>query len=133
MCLMILLILNFFLFRSLKNRLIDIYKSKKEYFDIDPDIEKRNALPFNFAVNVDEEIINKENGEIVKQQINEMLDSLTHRQREVIYLRYIQEYEYVQIAEILNISIHGCRKLVSKSILSLREKYGAIVILLLLI
>ncbi len=125
--------IKFFLFRSLKNRLIDIYKSKKEYFEIDSNVEKHNKLSFNFVVNIDDEIINKEDGEIVRRQITEMLDSLTDKQREVIYLRYIQEYEYAQIAEILNISIHGCRKLVSKSILSLREKYGAIVVLLLLV
>ena len=53
-----------------------------------------------------------------------MLNSLTDRQREIIYLRYVQGYDYPQIAELLQISVHGCRKLVSKAILSLREKFG---------
>ncbi|MPM98916.1 hypothetical protein SDC9_146106 [bioreactor metagenome] len=61
-----------------------------------------------------------------------MLDSLTERQREVVYLRYVQEYDYVQISELLNISIHGCRKLLSKAMQNLREKYGAFVFLFLL-
>ncbi len=61
-----------------------------------------------------------------------MLQSLTARQREIVYLRYIQEYDYPQIADILNISIHGCRKLLSKAMETLREKYGSWIILLLL-
>ena len=52
-----------------------------------------------------------------------MLDFLTPRQREIIYLRYIHEYDYKQISELLQISVHGCRKLVSKAILNLKEKF----------
>ena len=61
-----------------------------------------------------------------------MLDSLTERQREIVYLRYVQEYDYPQIAELLNISIHGCRKLLSKAMQTLREKYGTLILLFLL-
>ena len=60
-----------------------------------------------------------------------MLDSLTERQREIVYLRYIQEYDYEQIAQLLNITVHGCRKLLSKAMQNLREKYGALVFLFL--
>ncbi len=62
-----------------------------------------------------------------------MLNALTDRQREIIYLRYVQEYDYLQIAELLQISVHGCRKLVSKAILSLREKFGSLTLLLALL
>ena len=62
-----------------------------------------------------------------------MLDTLTPRQQEIIYLRYVQEYDYEQIAELLQISVHGCRKLVSKAILSLREKFGTFTMLLALL
>ncbi|WP_349678458.1 sigma factor-like helix-turn-helix DNA-binding protein [Proteiniphilum sp. UBA5346] len=51
----------------------------------------------------------------------------------MIYLRYVQEYDYLQIAELLQISVHGCRKLVSKAILSLREKFGSLTLLLALL
>ncbi|MDD4632380.1 MAG: sigma factor-like helix-turn-helix DNA-binding protein, partial [Proteiniphilum sp.] len=56
-------------------------------------------------------------------------NALTDRQREIIYLRYVQEYDYKQIAELLQISVHGCRKLVSKAILSLRERFSVFLIL----
>ncbi len=122
--------IKFYLFRSLKNRLIDISKSKRENVEIKTDIEMHPEIPFKFHVSFDDEIISDEDKAQIKQQIEEMLSILTNRQREAIYLRYIQEYDYPQIAEILNISIHSCRKLVSNSILRLREKYGVLVTLL---
>ena len=75
-------------------------------------------------MNVEEDYIEKEEQIVIKKEIDEMLNSLTSRQREIIYLRYVHEYEYNEIAELLHISVHSCRKLVSKAILSLREKYG---------
>ncbi len=122
--------IKFYLFRSLKNRLLDIYKSQKEHIELE-NIDPSLGIPFNIEVNVEELMIEKEEQTEIKTEIEQLLGSLTDRQREIIYLRYVQEYDYPQIAELLQISIHGCRKLVSKAILSLREKYGIFFFLLL--
>lgn len=125
---------KFYLFRSLKNRLYDIHKSSKAHIGIDEiHIIETPNLPFNFAVNFENAFIEKEEQVRLKAEIENMLDSLTDRQREVIYLRYIQEYDYAQIAELLKISIHGCRKLVSKAMASLREKYASLIAILLIL
>ncbi len=52
-------------------------------------------------------MIEKEEQTEIKTEIEQLLGSLTDRQREIIYLRYVQEYDYPQIAELLQISIHG--------------------------
>lgn len=122
--------IKFYLFRSLKNRLLDIHKSKKEHIDLEY-IDSTREMPFNMEVNVEELMIEQEERQQIKTEIEQMLDSLTDRQREIIYLRYVQGYDYPQIAELLQISVHGCRKLVSKAIHNLREKYGALLFLLL--
>ncbi len=122
--------IKFYLFRSLKNRLLDIAMSKRKNIEINTDIETQTSLPFNFQINFDDRIIDKEERQLIKVQVEEMLNSLTNRQREAIYLRYIQEYDYNQIAEILNISVNSTRKLVSNAIIRLREKYGVLVTIL---
>lgn len=122
--------LKFYLFRALKNRLLDIHKSKKEHIDLE-NIDPSREIPFKIEVNVEELMIEEEEKAEIKTGIEQMLSTLTDRQREIIYLRYVQDYDYPQIAELLQISIHGCRKLVSKAILSLREKYGTFFFLLL--
>jgi RNA polymerase sigma factor (sigma-70 family) len=114
--------IKFYLFRSLKNRLLDIHKNQRVYIELE-NIDPLREIPFNIGVNVEELIIEEEERQQIKTGIEQMLNSLTDRQREIIYLRYVQEYDYQQIAELLHISVHGSRKLVSKAILSLREKY----------
>lgn len=121
---------KFYLFKSLKNRLNDLYKMQKKHIRLSAIDEQE--VPFNIQVNIEEQLIDKEEQQQIKDQLSEMLDSLTERQREVVYLRYVQEYDYAQISELLNISIHGCRKLLSKAMQNLREKYGAFVFLFLL-
>jgi len=120
-----------YLFKSLKNRLLDIYKGKKHDFEIS-DLSTLEEMPFNINVNVEDDIIDAEEQANIRILVENMLQSLTPRQREVVYLRYIQEYDYSQIASLLNISVHGCRKLLSKAMETLREKYGTLIILLLL-
>jgi RNA polymerase sigma factor (sigma-70 family) len=112
--------IKFYLFRSLKNRLLDIHKNQREYIGL----ENIDEIPFNIQVNVEELMIEQEDQMQIKTGIEQMLNSLTDRQREIIYLRYVQGYDYQQISELLHISVHGCRKLVSKALLNLREKYA---------
>lgn len=124
--------IKFYLLRSLKNRLLDICKRQKEHIPLE-DIDVAAELPFNIHINVEDLIIEREEQIQIKTEIEQMLNTLTDRQREIIYLRYVQEYDYVQIAELLQISVHGCRKLVSKAILSLREKFGSLITFLILL
>ena len=117
--------IKFYLFRSLKNRLLDIHKSQKKHIKLE-NIDPSREVPFKIEVNVEELMIEEEEQTEIKTGIEQMLNTLTDRQREIIYLRYVQEYDYPQIAELLQISVHGCRKLVSKAIFNLRERYGAL-------
>lgn len=110
--------LHFFLLKSLKNRLYNIYKSKivTTTTGISNDI-----LSFSITTSVLEQIIDEEDRVIIKQQIDDLLAKLTDRQREAIYLRFIQELEYEKIAEIMDITPHAARKLISRSLKRLKD------------
>jgi len=118
--------IRFYLYRSLKNRLLDIHKRQRPHTAIE-ELDTSAEIPFNMDVNVEDLLIEKEEQKQIKTEIEQMLNALTDRQREIIYLRYVQEYDYEQIAELLHISVHGCRKLVSTAIRSLREKFGTLI------
>ncbi len=124
--------IKFYLYRSLKNRLLDIHKQQKPHRDIE-EMNPSTEIPFNMDVNVEDLLIEKEEQMQIKTEIEQMLNALTDRQREIIYLRYVQEYDYEQIAALLHISVHSCRKLVSKAITSLREKFGPLITFLTLL
>ncbi len=121
--------IKFYLFRALKNRLLDILKNQKKQTPLD-NTAPPSDIPFRIEVNVEDLIIEEEERKEIKAEIENMLDTLTPRQREIIYLRYVQEYDYDQIAELLQISVHGCRKLVSKAITTLRTRFGPLALFL---
>ena len=114
--------IKLYLFRALKNRLYDIFKTRREYVGLS--IIESQEMPFDIQITIEDPLIDREEQQQIEHSVTEMLRSLTERQRENVYLRYIQEYDYEQIAELLHISVHGCRKLLSKAMQKLRDTYG---------
>ena len=110
-----------YLFRAVRNRLIDIKRGNRiseENFEIE---ESEINLPFQLNVTVEDEFIEKEDSEEIKRKVENVLNNLTDRQREIVFLRYIQEHSYEEIAEIMNMTIESSRNLISRSLLKLKE------------
>ena len=86
-----------------------------------PSDSVNQELPFTIHITIEDILIQSEDEENIKTVIGNMLQSLTAHQREIIYLRYTQECEYEEIARLMNISVHSCRKLIYKAITKLRS------------
>lgn len=126
--------LKSYLLRSLRNRLIDIKRGNRNILTnniSEEDIPEE--LPFDLYVTVEDELIMKEDAEEIKQKVESVLNRLTNRQREVIYLRYIQKYDYEETAKIMQISIAACRNLISKSLIKMKDSTIPISLILLFI
>lgn len=108
---------KFYLLRSLKNRLLDIHKNKIIYNEIDAE-----GLEFSIKVSVLDDLIEKEDREILEHRIQNLLSNLTNRQREAISLRYMHEMEYEEIALLLEMTPKATRKLVSRAMERLRDQ-----------
>ena len=109
-----------YLLQSLKNRLINIHKSEISTVEL-PAGNEPDELPFLLEVTVEDVMIQQEEDEKIRRKVEKLLQSLTDRQREIIYLRYMQELEYEEIAKIMKITAPACRKLVHKAIAKMRE------------
>ena len=83
-----------FLFTCFKNRLLNVLKIPYEYSDV----EQCEHL---FVVEVDllDELIDREQAAMRVQKVKSLLNTLTDRQREAIYLRYMQKLSYDEIAD----------------------------------
>ncbi len=113
--------LKSYLFRAVRNRLIDIKRVNRisdDNFEIE---ESETNLPFQLNVTVEDEFIEKEDSEEIKRKVENVLNNLTDRQREIVFLRYIQEHSYEEIAEIMNMTIESSRNLISRSLTKLKE------------
>ena len=99
--------LKYYLFRMLKNRLFDIYKSSNKENIVDV-----TNLPFLIEPSVLDELV----------AIKNLLEILTDRQKEAVYLRFIQELEYEEVANLLDMTAPAVRKLISRAIKRMRDE-----------
>jgi RNA polymerase sigma factor (sigma-70 family) len=126
--------LKFYLFKALRNRLVDLHRTNREYLGLSSMLEK-NSEEFSFHLNVsiEDELIEKEDWEEICKKVENVLNRLTDRQREIIYLRYIQEQSYEEISEIMHITVESSRNLISKSLSIIKGSSLSYVLLLLTI
>jgi len=123
--------LKSYLFRSLRNRLIDMKRiSREDTVPFTTQEDMQEDAPFQLHVTIEDELIMKEDAEEIRQKVENVLNRLTNHQREIIYLRYIQELSYEEIAEIMHISVEASRNLISKSLTKLRRFHPVLFVLL---
>ncbi len=114
--------LKYFLFKSLKNRLIDIIKSEIHQSHSNEVAHERIEFTVNDVTMLDNLIQEEERTEI-SRKIKVLLNLLTSRQREAVCLRYIYGMEYDEIADLLNMgNSKSARNLVSRAIEHLRKE-----------
>lgn len=109
--------LKYYLFRMLKNRLFDIYKSSNKENIVDV-----TNLPFLIEPSVLDELVANEDKAAIETEIKNLLEILTDRQKEAVYLRFIQELEYEEVANLLDMTAPAVRKLISRAIKRMRDE-----------
>lgn len=124
---------RFYLFRALRNQLIDYYKYESRRGNAAA-LEQRtgNELPYRVLISIEDEMIAGEERREIEQRVEEILECLNPRQREIIYLRFVQGYSYEEISQILNIAVPSCRKSVSRAVLKLKRENKLMLFYLLL-
>ncbi|MGL4411191.1 MAG: RNA polymerase sigma factor [Bacteroidales bacterium] len=108
--------IKFYLLRSVKNRLIDMDRTRKPTSELN-----NNMLDFHLQLSIEDEYINREHIYLLKEQVSDILNQLTTHQKEIVYLRYIEGLEYEQIADILNLNVQNIRGQVFKALQKLRK------------
>jgi len=107
----------FYLLKSFKRRLVrQLQKEKRYNFK-----NMSEDFVFNITYSIEHEIIQKENTIFKLQSLHQAINQLTPRQKEAVYLRFTEELEYKEMAEIMEMSIEACRNLICKAIKSLKD------------
>jgi RNA polymerase sigma factor (sigma-70 family) len=108
--------IKFYLLRSVRNQLINWERTKKDTSSIEE--EERS---FKLSVSVEESFISDEEDLLLKKRVNRILDLLTDHQREIVYLHFIEEMPYEEIAVMLDMKIQTVRGQVFKAMEKLRK------------
>ncbi len=76
---------------------------------------------FKMDFSAENELIRKEEFSQQRQKLLAAMNSLSARQKEVIYLRYFEELDYDEIASIMHITVKATYKLSARALDALRQ------------
>jgi RNA polymerase sigma factor (sigma-70 family) len=107
-----------FLFASFRNACINYVQYAFRRVDIltVSDFE----LPFDIA---DSALEDREEEERVRRQVETILNSLTPRRREILYLRFLHQLDYDEISRIMHLSGQAARNLIHRAVVHVRENH----------
>lgn len=111
--------IRLYLLKAMKNYLFDVFDKKKELFHNDT-IEP----VFSPEYTIEDKIIRQEELHYQSRKIRQMLESLTPRQKEVLYYRYMKNLTYDEIGEIMQMNYQSILNLIQRSIKKLRETFA---------
>lgn len=109
--------IRYYLLSALRNNIIN-YRVKESKFQ-KVDLETHEVFDLKFSVESD--YIRKEEQHEKVKQLSDAMNKLTARQKEIIYLKYFEEMDYDEIAELMNLSKKGAYKLSARALEALRE------------
>ena len=109
-----------YLFSALKNKIITSFRKQANWLSLEEEVE------------VDAEALmeDEEERRNYEKEVESLLNLLTNKQREVIYLRFIKALSIQEISEILNITPKSVRKMIYRAIERMQQ--GKIELLFLL-
>jgi RNA polymerase sigma factor (sigma-70 family) len=119
--------LHVYLFKSLRNKIIEELRSKKRKQDIINLIDGDDLL---FERNAEQKIIDSEKDKSIKSRIDSLLAQLPSRQKEIIYLKYTEGLDYDDIAELLQIDKASARTLLYRTLKTIKEQLSNNILLL---
>ena len=115
-----------YLIVSLKNTIYNSLNQERTYNTHSFHLNQIEELPL-----VENDYINDEERREQQNQIKKIFQILTPRQREIIYHRFIQELEYDEICQIMNLNYQSAYNLHQRSLQKVRDTYGISYLLIL--
>ncbi|MBK5723107.1 sigma-70 family RNA polymerase sigma factor [Dysgonomonas sp. Marseille-P4677] len=111
--------IKLYLFISLKNTILNTLKKSKVYFDpLDENMENEYTFDNNTAEN---ELIGRETESLTQNQINNVLNILTARQKEAIHYRFIEGMTIDEICVLMEMNYQSVQNLLQRSIKKIKE------------
>lgn len=108
-----------YLLKSLKYKLLKTFRKNDRTITFNDGGLNRERGDFEWSHETF--LIARQESEEKKQQIITALTRLSHRQKEIIYLKYYQNLSYEEVSEIMNINYQAARNLLYQAIKSLKN------------
>lgn len=108
-----------YLFKAVRTSLLHTLEKTNKFTALQQ--EEDNGYHFELELSPEGLLLENENLRLVRSQIEQLLNRLTAKQKEVIYLRYYEGLCFEDIARNMNLSVKACYKIMGRAIATLRE------------
>ena len=110
--------IKLYLLKSLKRQIIRSLSRGEIFGTIDTE-----KLAFHYSVSYEDEVVDNESEQQRYQQLDEALLTLSPRQREAIYLKFVSDLSYEELSKVMQLNYQSARNLVFRGLEKLRESY----------
>jgi len=108
-----------YLIKGLRRQILNVLELKYHQMDT---VEVEESISIDFSP--EDYYIQSQVEENLRLKVIKALNQLSKKQREAIYLRYFENLEYFEIAEIMNINIQSVKNNVQRGLSSLKDLLG---------
>ncbi|HEY0610689.1 MAG TPA: sigma-70 family RNA polymerase sigma factor [Chitinophaga sp.] len=108
-----------YLFKSVRTSILHALEKTNKFRSLEQ--EEENNYHFELELSPEGLALQNENQRLVREQVAKLLNRLTAKQKEVIYLRYYEGLCFEDIAANMNLSVKACYKIMGRAITTLRE------------
>lgn len=120
-----------YLMQMFRNQMLNLIRFNKNNPLYSTEIDADN-YDFKLAVPVELDIIEKERTDEIRKKLKDAFKTLTAKQKEIIYLKYVKGLEFKEISDIMEINTRSAYKLHHRTLLNLKSQLGNIDNMLLL-
>ena len=112
---------KFYLLKALRRKIYLETNSQQKWQH--ESLNSNQEADFMGEFSIEASIIEVETTEHHLRKLNQVLTQLTKREREVIYLKFYQEMDYEQIANLMSINYQSARNLIHTAIKELKNAW----------
>lgn len=112
--------IRFYLMKALRNQMASEKRKTKRLIPI----EDPGEADFRISYSVEKSLIASETDEMRSRFLQMVIKDLTARQKEALYLKFNCGFDYIQISELMQISVESTRTMVYRTLKSIKETFG---------
>ncbi len=113
-----------YLLTSLRRRIIKAVSGNRIIIDRNFEIENYNFL---LEFSAEEKLVQKQDDLARVKKLSLLLNKLSQKQKEVLYLKYFGKLNYFEIAEVMDINYQSVRNLTHKALKTLKTHFERVV------
>lgn len=108
---------RFYLLKAMRHKMLDALTGKKKFVYEDAPVDDR----FEFVLPQEALLISHQMSREQEASVLQALNTLTPRQKEVIFLRFYNNLSYEEIAALMSVSVDSCYNLLSKALSAIKK------------